>query len=222
MPRGDFPSLYAILDVDAVSARGWLAADVCRVWLDAGIRLIQLRAKSLPSGAFLDLADACVLLCHEAAARLVINDRADIAAMSGADGTHVGQDDLTVADVRRVMGAAAMVGLSTHSEGQLRQAVGERPTYVAIGPVFGTRTKDTGYGALGLDAVRRAAQIAHAAGLPLAAIGGITRDRAAETLGAGADSLAVISDLLDAPDLPGLAALARTWVSLAGSRDPAS
>lgn len=211
MQRGDLPSLYAILDVDAVAARGWLPADVCRAWLAGGVRLLQFRAKSLPSGALLDLADACVRLCRDAGAALIINDRADIAVMCGADGVHVGQDDLSVADVRRVVGPSAIVGLSTHTDAQVVEAVGEPVSYLAIGPVFGTRTKDTGYEAVGLDAVRRAALAAHTAGVPLVAIGGITLGRAAEVRAAGADSLAVISDLLDAPDWRGLEARAREW-----------
>ena len=211
MPRGDWPSLYAILDVDAVAARGWQPADVCRAWLAGGARLIQLRAKTLPSGALLDLADVCARLCRDAGAMLIINDRADIAVMCGADGVHVGQDDLSVRDVRRVIGPSAIVGLSTHTEAQVVDAVGEPVSYLAIGPVFGTRTKETGYDAVGLDAVRRAALAAHTADVPLVAIGGITLGRAAEVRAAGADSLAVISDLLYAPDERGLEARAREW-----------
>ena len=220
--RVALPPLYAILDVDAVTARAWAPGDVCAAWLDAGVRLIQLRAKSLPSGALLELADVCAALCRGAGAQLITNDRADIAVMCGAGGVHVGQDDLCVADVRRVVGPAAIVGLSTHTESQLAEAVREAVSYVAIGPVFGTRTKDTGYDAVGLAAVRRAAAVAHAAGLPLVAIGGITRARAEDVLAAGADSLAVISDLLDEDDWRGLEARARVWVHVAaGSEDPA-
>lgn len=212
MSRRDLPSLYAILDVDAVVARGWAPADVCRAWLAGGVRVIQLRAKALPTGDFLALADACAALCRGAGARFIINDRADIAVMCGADGVHVGQDDLPVADVRRIAGPSAIVGLSTHTDAQVVEAVGEPVSYLAIGPVFGTRTKDTGHEAVGLDAVRRAALAAHTAGVPLVAIGGITLSRAAEVRAAGADSLAVVSDLLDAPDEHGLEARAREWI----------
>ena len=223
MGRRGLAPLYAILDVDAVTAHVWAPVDVCAAWLDAGVRLIQLRAKSLPSGAFLRVADACAGLCRGAGARLIINDRADIAVMCGADGVHVGQDDLCVADVRRVVGPAAIVGLSTPTDSQLAEAVSEAVSYVAIGPVFGTRTKDTGFDAVGLAAVRRAAAVAHAAGLPLVAIGGITRNRAGDVLAAGADSLAVISDLLEAGDVHGLVPRARAWLRVAaGSEDPAS
>lgn len=214
------PPLYAILDVDAISARGWAPADVCLAWLNGGVRLIQLRAKALPTGDFLALADACAALCRRAGAQLIINDRADIAVMCGADGVHVGQDDLSVADVRRVVGPSALVGLSTHTEAQLAEAVREAVSYVAIGPVYGTRTKETGYDAVGTAAVQRAAAIAHGAGLPLVAIGGITRERAGAVRAAGADSVAVVAGLLDAPDIDGVQALARVWI--AGSEDPAS
>lgn len=221
--RAALPRLYAILDVDAVTARAWAPVDVCAAWLDGGVRLIQLRAKSLPAGAFLKLADACAALCRGAGAQLIINDRADIAVMCGAGGVHVGQDDLCVADVRRVVGPLAIVGISTHTDAQLVEAVREPISYVAIGPVFGTRTKDTGYEAVGLDAVRRAAEAAHAAAVPLVAIGGITHDRAAEVLAAGADSLAVISDLLGGKKWRGLEGRARAWVNaIAGPEGPAS
>lgn len=215
-PPLTLPPLYAILDVELVTARGWAATDVCRAWLTAGVRLVQLRAKTLGSGAFLRLAEEVAAQCREAGARLIINDRADIAAMSGADGVHVGQDDLSVAAVRRLVGSPAVVGLSTHTDAQLIAAAAEAVSYAAIGPVFGTLTKDTGWDAVGLEQVRRAASAAHGAGMPLVAIGGITLDRAREVLGAGADSLAVISDLLVAGDVAGVEARARAWIRTVG------
>ena len=194
------PSIYAILDVDVVTARGWVPTEVCRDWLSAGVRLIQLRAKSLPSGAFLELADRVAAMCRGAGAVFIVNDRADIAALCGADGVHVGQDDLRPVDVRSVVGLDAIVGLSRHDDGQIAQAASQPVSYLAIGPVFDSRTKATGR-AVGLDQVRRAADAAHLAGSPLVAIGGITLERSASVLDAGADSLAVISDLL--PEAPG-------------------
>jgi len=166
------------------------------VWLEGGIRLIQLRAKGLASGPMLALAEALLSRTRAAGGHLLINDRADIAAMCGADGIHVGQDDLSPGEVRRLIGATAIVGLSTHTDTQVADAVAQPVSYIAIGPVFGTRTKNTGYDAVGLAQVRRAADVAHAAGVPLVAIGGITADRAHEVLAAGADSVAVISDLV--------------------------
>lgn len=188
--------LYAILDVDLLAARGLASLDVCDVWLAGGIRLIQLRAKGMASGPMLALAEALLQRTRAAGAHLIINDRADIAAMCGADGVHVGQDDLAPEDVRRLVGDLAIVGVSTHTAAQVKSAVTTRVSYVAVGPVFGTRTKETGYEAVGLEFVQRAAVVVHAAGLTLVAIGGIDASRAASVLRAGADSVAVIADLV--------------------------
>ena len=215
-PHWTLSPLYAILDCDAVTARGWAPADVCRAWLSAGIRLIQLRAKSARFGPFLDVAGEIAALCREAGATLFINDRADVAVLCGADGVHVGQDDLAVGDVRRVV-RGRLVGLSTHDDAQVAAAVGEPIAYLAIGPVFGTGSKDTGYSPGGLAQVERAAMAAHAAGLPLVAIGGITRARAPAVWAAGADAVAVISDLLPA-DAAGLESRARAWLHIGPGR----
>jgi thiamine-phosphate pyrophosphorylase len=204
--------LYAILDIDLLAARGLEPLDVCDVWLEGGIRLIQLRAKGMASGPMLVLAEALLVRTRAAGAQLIINDRADIAAMCGADGVHIGQDDLAPAEVRRLLGPDAIVGLSTHADVQVAEALTQPVSYIAIGPVFGTRTKDTGYDAMGLAQVARAASTAHAAGRPLVAIGGITLENAASVLAAGADSLAVISDLVGTENRRGLAERARAWV----------
>jgi thiamine-phosphate pyrophosphorylase len=126
-------------------------------------------------------------------ARLIINDRADIARLSGAAGVHVGQDDLSVADVRKLLPEPALVGLSTHDDHQIDDAIEQRPTYIAVGPVFGTSTKDTGYSARGLDLVRRAAERRR----PVVAIGGVTLENILDVVRAGASGVAVISDLLN-------------------------
>lgn len=204
--------LYAILDVEAVSARGLAPVDVCVAWLSAGVRLIQLRAKHQGTGAFLELAAEVQALCHAAGAVLIINDRADVAAMAGAAGVHVGQEDLSPADVRRVVGPTATVGLSTHNQAQVVAGASAPVSYLAIGPIFATRTKLTGYEALGLQALGDAASVARGAGLPLAAIGGITLNRAPAVRAAGADAVAVISDLLPESDLREVESRARTWV----------
>lgn len=210
------PPLYAILDVESISARGWAPTDVCRAWLSAGVRLIQLRAKGLASGPFLDLADELADLCHEAGSLLIINDRADIAAMCGADGVHLGQEDITPADARAVVGDSALVGLSTHDGQQVCAGTQAPVSYLAIGPVFATGTKNTGYDPVGLSNVQQAAALTRASGLPLVGIGGITLERAQDVLGAGAQSVAIISDLLTPADLAGVEAQARTWVRLTG------
>jgi thiamine-phosphate diphosphorylase len=159
-----------------------------------------LRGKTMSSARLLEEASAIAALAREAGAVFIVNDRADIAQLSGAGGVHVGQDDLAPAAVRRIVGDRAIVGLSTHTVEQMDAALRAPIDYVAIGPVFGTSTKDTGYGAIGLPLVRDAAARAKAAGLPLVAIGGITLDRAAEVIDAGAASVAVIGDLVATGD----------------------
>ena len=174
--------------------------DLAAACLNGGARFLQLRAKALSGAAFLDTAAAVATLAHAAGAMLIVNDRADIAALAGADGVHVGQDDLSPRQVRRVVGDAAMVGLSTHTLEQVDLALDAPISYLAIGPVFGTATKATGYEPIGLDHVAGAARRAGTRGLPLVAIGGITLDRAAAVIEAGAASVAVISDLLAGGD----------------------
>jgi thiamine-phosphate pyrophosphorylase len=191
------PPLYAIVDVDVCVARGRVPRDVARAFLAGGARLLQLRAKHLASGAFLDLACELTDAAVEAGATLIVNDRADIARLAGATGVHVGQDDLSPADVRRVVGAAALVGRSTHTADQIERAVQEPISYLAIGPTFATATKATGYDAIGLDGVADAVRRARPADLPVVAIGGITLDTAARVIAAGAASVAVITDLVD-------------------------
>jgi thiamine-phosphate pyrophosphorylase len=164
--------------------------------LSGGARLLQIRAKQLAGRDFLEAAMVIVERARESAALVVVNDRADIARLSGAGGLHVGQDDLTPAHARAVAGAGVLIGLSTHTREQIDAAVLEPIDYLAIGPVFGTASKDTGYEAVGLDRVRLATQIAGTASLPVVAIGGITLDRAQQVLDAGASAVAVISDLL--------------------------
>ena len=161
-------------------------------FLAGGARLIQLRDKTPSSASRLALADAAVARTRPAGALLIVNDRADIAAMSGADGVHVGQEDLGVAEARALVGPGAMVGISTHDAAQVDAAAKTDATYIAVGPIYGTATKETGYTARGLDLVAYAARQQR----PVVAIGGITLERAPEVIAAGAASVAVISDLL--------------------------
>lgn len=195
------PSLYAILDIDTLNARGLEPQAVCDAWLTAGVRQIQLRAKAMPGGALLALATALQRRCHDAGAEFVVNDRADIALMAGADGVHLGQDDLSPAEIRRSLRAPRdlrVIGLSTHNLDQLRAGLAQPATYFAIGPVFETGSKAHPDPVVGLDGVRAAAAVLAADGRPLVAIGGITLDRMASVLAAGASSVAIISDLLTA------------------------
>ena len=191
------------MDVDACGVRGLDPLDTVRAFLSGGATFLQLRSKHLGSRSFLTLASRAAAIAHAAGARLIVNDRADIAALASADGVHIGQDDLSATDVRRIVGSGVTVGLSTHTTDQLERAIDAPVDYVAIGPVFGTATKDTGYDAVGLDMVAAAAAIAGRRGLPLVAIGGITLERARAVLRAGATSVAVIGDLLVTTDLEG-------------------
>ena len=176
--------------------RGLVPRDVIAAFVRGGARLLQIRQKSGDAEGFVALVREAIAIGRPLGARVIVNDRADIAALAGADGVHVGQTDLAVADVRRVGGDRLAIGLSTHTTAQVDEAVADGVSYVAVGPVFRTATKDTGYDARGLDLVRYAA----AGGAPVVAIGGITLERAAGVLAAGATSVAVISDLVASGD----------------------
>jgi thiamine-phosphate pyrophosphorylase len=191
------PRLYAILDLDGLERRRLDAHAVLEAWLDAGVRLVQLRAKTQPSGVVLVIATDLAAQCHQAGATFIVNDRADIAALAGADGVHLGQEDLSPSAVRRILPPPAIVGFSTHSEAQAENACRQPISYLAIGPVFATTSKARPDPVVGLAGVREAARIASAHGLPVVAIGGITLDRAPAVIAAGASSVAVISDLLE-------------------------
>jgi thiamine-phosphate pyrophosphorylase len=182
--------------VDVSAAAGWRPDDLARAYLDGGARILQLRAKNLPSAAFLALCDDVVRFAAAAGAHLIVNDRADLARLSGAAGTHLGQADIPPRAARVQLGPAATIGISTHTIDQVEAAVREPVTYIAVGPVFGTATKATGYDAVGLERVRAA--VARAGRLPVVAIGGITLERAPDLLAAGASAVAVISDLVRA------------------------
>lgn len=170
--------------------------DVARAFLSAGVRLLQLRAKGWDSGPFLELCAAVVQDANAAGGSVIVNDRADVAALADAHGLHIGQEDLAPAAARRIVGEGAVLGLSTHTPAQWESAVAEPISYLAIGPVFATGTKVTGHDAVGLDTVGRAAAAAAVHGLPVVAIGGITLERAPAVIASGAASVAVISDLL--------------------------
>jgi thiamine-phosphate pyrophosphorylase len=150
----------------------------------------------MAAGPMLALADDLSARARRAGATLIVNDRADVAALSRAHGVHVGQDDLSPALARQVVGVEAIVGLSTHTEAHVEAALAEPISYLAIGPVFATTSKAQPDPVVGLGGVARAAARAGPSGVPVVAIGGITLDRASDVLAAGASSVAVISDLL--------------------------
>jgi thiamine-phosphate pyrophosphorylase len=189
-----------ICDADLCREHGWTLTDFARECLEGGARLLQIRAKRLGASDFLDVTAAIVRRAHGFGALVIVNDRADIARLGGAAGVHVGQEDLSPAQTRLVVGGEAIVGLSTHTPEQLGAALSQPVSYVAVGPVFGTATKATGYEPIGLESVGAAASRTAAAGLPLVAIGGITIQSARSVIEAGAQSVAVISDLLATGD----------------------
>ena len=196
-PDAGLPRLYAILDLESAFARGLQPLGVLSAWLDAGVRLVQLRAKSLTFGPFVELAETVVARCHAANAVCIVNDRADVALLAAADGVHVGQADLTVDEVRLVFPGARHVGLSTHTADQLTAALRTGASYVAFGPVFETTSKakpDPAVGPAGLAAVRA---LMRADPRALVAIGGITAESAPLVIQSGADAVAVIADLVD-------------------------
>lgn len=186
------PKLYVILDRTTLDGRGVSVADGARVLAAAGIGILQYRDKSGSPAQILSAASEISAAFRGRDCMLVMNDRADLAALAGWPAVHVGQGDLSVADVRRVMGEQGSVGLSTHTDGQVRAADAAEVAYMAIGPVFSTATKPDAEQPVGLEGVRRARALTSK---PLVAIGGIHRDNARSVLEAGADSVAVISDL---------------------------
>jgi thiamine-phosphate pyrophosphorylase len=190
--------LHAIVDVDVAAHARWAPLDLARAYLDGGARLLQLRAKHLASGPFLTLCDGLVQAAAPYHASIIVNDRADLAALAKAAGVHAGQEDLSPAEARRLLGPAAVVGCSTHTVAQIEAAVHEPISYLAVGPIFGTTTKKTGYSAVGLELVSTAVRLA--GDIPVVAIGGITLDTAPAVWGAGAAAVAVISDLLSSGD----------------------
>jgi thiamine-phosphate pyrophosphorylase len=157
-----------------------------------GAKLLQIRAKDDSSAALLALVERAVTATRGHGARLIVNDRADLARLAEADGVHVGQTDLPVESVRSIVGSDKIVGLSTHDRAQVDAALASAATYIAVGPIFATATKDTGYAARGLDLVGYAA----GRGKPVVAIGGITLERAPAVIAAGASAVAVITDIL--------------------------
>jgi thiamine-phosphate pyrophosphorylase len=187
---------YAIIDPSQTGGRSPL--EVCEVLLGAGVRLIQYRDKQASSRELFENSQSLAERVRRAGGIFMVNDRADVAWVAGAHGVHVGQEDLPVESARRIVGPEGIVGYSTHDLAQLAEAGGSTADYVAYGPIFATRSKENPDPVVGLEGLRAARR---ATRKPLVAIGGITLETARAVLEAGADSLAVISDLLSAPDL---------------------
>jgi thiamine-phosphate pyrophosphorylase len=165
--------------------------------LAGGSTVVQLRLKHTPDGAALELARWAAARARDAGALLFVNDRFDLALLAGADGVHLGEDDLPPESLPPDARARLWVGLSTHTPEQLAASRARPVDYVAFGPVFGTASKASEYAARGLGALAAAAR---EAGRPLVAIGGISAENAASVRAAGAAAAAVISAVADAPD----------------------
>jgi thiamine-phosphate pyrophosphorylase len=187
------PRLYAIADAGVLAAWGISLEEFARGLRAAGVALVQYRDKTGSPEEVLRAAAVLRDVFAGTACRLILNDRADLALLAGLDGVHVGHGDLLPEDARRVAGAERIVGVSTHTEAQIRAADASCADYVAIGPVFATTTKADTEPVVGLEGVRRARALTTK---PLVAIGGITRANARSAVEAGADSVAVISGLL--------------------------
>jgi len=186
-----------------------------------GADCIQLRAKAIADDKLFALAEAFVGICKDAGVLSVINDRVDIAVAAGADGLHVGQNDLPIEQDRKLQTTPLVIGKSTHSVKQLRAACDERPTYAALGPVFATGTKPD-VPPVGLDYVRQAADVLADEGIGNVAIGGITADNVEQVLSAGAASIAVCAAVTKSEDPTGACRALKEKIDAFKPRSPGS
>ncbi len=208
----ELPRLYPILDTATLARRRCGVETAAEAMLEGGARILQFRHKGSFTRDVFEQAERVAVLCREADAKFVVDDRADIAMMLDA-GLHIGQDDVPVHIARRLIGPDRILGFSTHNAAQLAAAAELPIDYIAFGPVFDTSSKNNPDPVAGIDAVRQAKAAAGAR--PLAAIGGITRANALDVLDAGADSLAVISDVLPEPcTSESIRARIEEWVQL--------
>ena len=190
------PRLYAVIDPERAGGR--LPAMVARELLSGGVRLMQLRDKQASSRKLYETCLGLKALLQDSGCSLIVNDRADVARAVDAEGVHLGQDDLPVEMARRVLAADKWIGFSTHSTDQVVVADRSTADYIAFGPIFPTSSKEKPDPVVGLQGLRQARGLT---GKPLVAIGGITLQNARDVLAAGADSVAVIGDLMSARDI---------------------
>ena len=184
---------YAIVD----PAGGHEPVSLAHTMLDAGARIMQLRLKDAPGRDFLAAARAIAEMCRIRGAILIVNDRVDIAILANAHGVHLGQQDLPLEAARRIAGPNQIIGISTHTLDQACAAEKGGADYIGFGPMYSGGLKNIAAG-MGLDNLRA---IRAAVKIPIVAIGGITEARVAETLAAGADAVAIITDVVNAPDI---------------------
>ncbi len=187
------PRLYPIIDAGLLLRAGISLEDFARGLRQAGIRFLQYRDKTGTESEVLERASVLRAIFPASDSCLILNDRVSLALAAHFDGVHVGQDDMPPDEVRSTLGSSAMVGVSTHNASQLKDADAGPADYVAIGPVFTTLSKENPDPVIGLEGVRGARRLT---GKSLVAIGGINRANSLAVLDAGADSVAVLSDLL--------------------------
>jgi thiamine-phosphate pyrophosphorylase len=202
------PRFYPILDPEIAFRHGIDPITAAGQILEGGAKILQFRHKGFFSREVVTQLERVAQLCRDAGALFVVNDRADLAAITGA-ALHLGQDDLTPSVARRVVGADTLIGFSTHNERQLRTAATEPANYLALGPMFRTSSKQNPDPVVGLDELRRLRPLTDR---PLVAIGGITRANAQAVLAAGADSVAIIGDLFAGDS--NVRARTQEWVAL--------
>lgn len=191
----ELPKLYAITDA---RISGLSHAEQVLRLANGGATLIQLREKFATPREFYEEAKAALTIARERKIKLIINDRVDIALALKADGVHLGQDDMPPEAARNILGNDAIIGFSTHNTAQAIEAIKLPVDYIAIGPIFGTTTKENPDPIVGLEGLRRVRD--GIKDFPLVAIGGINQENAAEVFVNGANSVAVISALLEKPD----------------------
>jgi thiamine-phosphate pyrophosphorylase len=200
--------LYAIVDAEVLAWRAITLEDIARDLRAAGVELVQYRDKSSSPQDILRAAAILRDIISNTPCKLILNDRPDLALLAQFDGVHVGQHDLSPKDARSVLGPNYIVGVSTHTDAQVRAANLTSADYIAIGPVFSTSTKPDAEPVIGLEGVRRARALT---AKPLVAIGGITRANARSVIDVGADSVAIISALLSPSETT--AAIARDFLA---------
>lgn len=186
--------LYGILDLGYVKPAE--AAAMAARMLSGGVGIVQLRAKNYGDNVIRPVADAVLPLCHKAGVPLILNDHPHLAAATGADGVHVGQDDMPVAEARKIVGPDAIVGLSTHSLAQALASEDSAPDYIGFGPLFATPTKPD-YRAIGLEDI---SEVHRRIARPIFCIGGIKRENLHQVIAAGARRAVIVSGILQAPD----------------------
>lgn len=207
------PRLYVVLDAALLSVP---ETECAQQLADAGVRLLQYRNKAASSSELSDSSKKLSALLLPQGVSFLVNDRADVAFFAGASGVHVGQEDLGVEAARGVIGEEKLVGVSTHNLKQFQQAAATSADYIAVGPVFATSSKANPDPVIGTGFIRQVRSLTQK---PIVAIGGITLERASEVIKAGADSVAVISDILRATD-PGKRA--RQYIDLLQAADCAA